>query len=496
MAKITKEHIILVLIFILVLATRLALVFPQKSFDYEAYGTLRQAEHIRDTGLPLYNDPLSYSGRTLVFPPLFEYLLAGFSFLMPLEMAAKIIPNLLFASLTLIIYLIAKQMTKNKASALLAAFFSGFVPIIYSSTNQASPYSLGLPLIFLLSYAFLKIDEKGFATWNIILAILLLLAHPSFFMLLISFLVYFLLIRITNQELSKREVEITLFTFFLALWFNLLLFKRAFFMHGIRFIWQNIPSPLLSTYFTDVSFLGIIYAVGVVPLLLGVYAIYHVLFKIKSRAATLYLSFALVSFAMLWLKLIPFTAGLLFLSINMILLSAHSTKLILVGISKSKKPGLANLFVIVAIALFVLTAITPLIITANAESKNSPPKEDMAALQWMKNNIPSNSVVLGSIEEGFLINQVAHQKNIADQNFLLINNIDQRYYDIEHIFTFRLKAEAIRLINYYDIDYIFLSTKAMEKYNITELFYADPECFELAYDSQAKVYKFLGCKVE
>jgi hypothetical protein len=77
MIKITREYWIVALIFVLVLATRLLFIIPAKSFDYEAYDVLRQAEHIKEAGMPLFNDPLSYSGRTSIFPPLFYYHALG-----------------------------------------------------------------------------------------------------------------------------------------------------------------------------------------------------------------------------------------------------------------------------------------------------------------------------------------------------------------------------------------------------------------------------------
>jgi uncharacterized membrane protein len=295
---------------------------------------------------------------------------------------------------------------------------------------------------------------------------------------------------------NKREIEIALFLFFLTIWFNLLLYKKAFLLHGIKFIWQNIPTLLLSSYFEDISFLGVISAVGVLSLLLGVYAIYHVFFKTKSQAATLYISFVFISFIMLWFKLIPFRAGLLFLSINLIILSAYGIKIILVSISKTKTPWLSGVFVLLLIILFILTSITPFVMTAKSEITKSPPHDDIKALEWIKNNTREKAVVLGRVEEGFLINYVAKRKNVADQNFLMINNIDQRYNDINLLFTLRLKSEAVRLLNDYNIDYIFLSTQSMKEYNMTKLFYADQDCFDLVYRNQAIVYKFLRCNVE
>lgn len=491
--RINKEVIILILIFCLVLGTRLFFVFQEEGFTYDAYHTLRQTEHIKQTGIPLFKDPLSYSGRTFISPPFFYYLLAGFSFILPLALVSKLISSIGFSALVFIIYMIARYITKNKTAALIAAFFAGFVPIVYTALNQVPVSSLSLVLIFLLSYTFLRIEEKGFAVLSIILTVILLLTHTSVFTLLISFLIYFLIRRIERQKLKTKEVEVILFLFFLALWFNVLLYKKAFFLHGISFIWQNIPAPLLSSYFTEISFLGVIYAVGAIPLLLGVYAVYQVFFKTKNRGASLYISFAFVSFIMLWLKLIPFKTGLLFLSMNLIVLSAYSIKMILVGIAKTKIPRLSKIITGLIIVLFVLTTLTPFFSTVKTDM---PPSQDIEALEWLKENTPEDAVILGRVEEGFLVNYIAERKNVADSNFMFIENINQRYADINHLFTLRLKSEAVRLLNKYDVGYILLSTKSMEEYGISRLFYAEEDCFELVYDEDVMIYMFLGCRIK
>ena len=207
MVKIKREHIILTLLFILVLGTRLFFVLQEERFDYNAYHALRQAEHIKQTGLPLFQDQLSYSGRTFITPPFFYYLLAVFSLILPLALIAKLIPSIAFSALIIVIYLIAKHMTKNKTAAFIAAFFSGFVLIIYTTLNQVSVYSLSLLLIFLLSYTFLRIEQKGFALLSIILTVLLLLTHPSVFILLLASWSTFLYKGLENKSLTQKKLK-------------------------------------------------------------------------------------------------------------------------------------------------------------------------------------------------------------------------------------------------------------------------------------------------
>lgn len=335
--------------------------------------------------------------------------------------------------------------------------------------------------------------RKSFSTTSIILTVLLLLTQASLFILLISFFMYLVIIMLGKEKPSRKEMEVTLFLFFLALWFNLLLYKKAFFTHGINFIWQNIPAPLLSASFQDISFIGVIYAVGVIPLLLGVYAVYHLIFKTKNRDATLYLSFALVSFIMLWLKLISFRTGLLFLSINLIILSAYALKIIFISLSKTKIPSSASISIVLIVLFFILSTLTPFV---SLIQKQTPLPQDIKALEWIRNNTEEDSVVLGSVKEGYLINYIAERKNVIDSNFMLINNINQRYKDINSLFTVRLTSEAIQLINKYDIDYLLLSNRSMREYGVNDFFYADNECFEKIYNHEALVYKFLGCEVK
>ena len=102
----TKEKTILILLFFIILSARLFFVFQETGFGYEAYNELRQTEHIKESGKPLFEDELSYSGRNFVFPPLFNYLLAMISSLFPLYLVAKIMPSIMFAGISIIIYLI------------------------------------------------------------------------------------------------------------------------------------------------------------------------------------------------------------------------------------------------------------------------------------------------------------------------------------------------------------------------------------------------------
>src|SRR3989344_254657 len=86
---------IIIALFLVVFGIRALLaLYPSHFSGDEAYFTLRQIEAVKETGLPLYDDPLSFGGRQLLFAPLFYYLMAGLSFIFPVSIVGKVLVNL------------------------------------------------------------------------------------------------------------------------------------------------------------------------------------------------------------------------------------------------------------------------------------------------------------------------------------------------------------------------------------------------------------------
>ncbi|MBN1793081.1 glycosyltransferase family 39 protein [Candidatus Woesearchaeota archaeon] len=492
MARLTREQVALGIIFLLVLGIRLAYTLPLDSYSYDAYFALRQADAIRHTGTPYFQDPLSYSGRTYLFPPLFEYVIALFALVFSVEVAAKLVTSLSFASITILAYLLSRQVTKNKTIPLVAALFTGFIPVMYFTTDSFSSQSLSLLLVFLLSYFFLRLDEEKSASFAVITSILLLLTSQDVFIFLFGLAFYFIILFLEKQKPTKREVELTVFLFFLAIWFNIILYKKALFLHGAGVLWSNMPSAILSTYFQDVSFVGILYSVGVIPLLLGIYAIYNLVFDAKNRGAHLFMGFAISSFLALWLKLVPLSTGLLFLSVNTIILSAYTMRVTQLGIAKTKMESLSTILGFIVVLLFLLTTMSPFFTYTRIEPQHP---EDLKAMAWLKENTNEDAVVLAGVEEGFMLNYLAERRNVADSNFLFVKNANQVYEDTSRMYSLRLKSEAIRLINAYDVDYVLLSKRVQESRNMTSLFYEEGACIRKVYDKGAVIYELRGCKI-
>jgi uncharacterized membrane protein len=77
----------------------------------------------------------------------------------------------------------------------------------------------------------------------------------------------------------------------------------------------------------------------------------------------------------------------------------------------------------------------------------------------------------------------------------MIPLIEQRYDDVNLIFTTPFKTDAVRKLNEYGVTHIFFSPLARQQYNITKIAYIDdPECFTLLYNGEVQIYS-VQCRI-
>ena len=485
-------YMLLGFIFIVTLGSRLYLAFQNENFEPAGYSILRNVENIRHYGIPLFNDPLSYGGRYIIFPPLFHYFLAFFNLFMPINLVGKIIPNVCASSLVIIAFFISLEITKNRQAALFTALLSGFIPIFYSKTiNTVSIYTLVIPLTFLALYFFMKItnDPQSVVPFIVVIA-LLRYTHASIVLFVFALLFYLILIYTENLKRIQPEIELILFITFVVIWSLFISYKQAFLMHGPLVVWQNIPQQILSAYFSDITLFQAIYEIGIIPIIFGVYVIYKYIFKEKNKSLYLLISFVIPIFILLWFKLIELIVGLMFLGVILVLLFGQFYKMFFTYIKKTKFSRYEWLFIVVLFISFLFTSVFPSIYYAQFENKSIVTKDEINALTWLRDNAENDSTVLATIPEGDLITYFAEKKNVADQNFLLIKDINQRYADIQTMYQSSLKTEVIRLLNQYEVNYIYFSDRAKEQYNIQQLAYlGDNSCFELVYANGPNIYR-------
>lgn len=486
------KHHYLLLIFFLVLVCRLFYAFQTPYFsNNDDYFTSRQVENIMETGMPIVYDELSYSGRTYTGSPAFYYILALFNFVMPLAMVSKIVINIFASLLVIIVYLTANELTNNKNAALFSAFISGFIPIFFKTTfNSLSIYALVFPLLFFCLYCFLKIQQPGYIYFYLISLFLLTLLSPIVILLLVGFVFYIFLLKIDRMNQSRAELEVILFSIFFVIWFLFIIYKNAFLFHGYSVIWQNVPKEVLKNYFGGITILGAIYQIGSIPLLYATYVVLQHIYKPKYRTACLFSGFAFSTVLLLWLRLIEPYIGLIFLGIISVLLFAQFYKW---SFQYWKHTHFAKLRYILFLSFFfplILTSVLPSLSYADQAVINTINDDEIAVLKWINKNTNKKTTILAPVSEGHLITGIAKRKNIADDNFILAPDAEERLLDVEKIYTALFETEAIGLLSKYDVSYILLTPEAKKRFGILELVYAsDSKCFSLVYNKTTKVYE-------
>jgi 4-amino-4-deoxy-L-arabinose transferase-like glycosyltransferase len=487
-----KQHYtyLLILVFLFALAVRLFLAFQTENFEAgDAYFNYRQVESIRQEVLPSYFDDLSYSGRTNIFPPLYYYIISFFSFIMGTTLALKIIPNIIACILVIIIYFIVLELTNKRNIALFCAFTSSFIPIFFASTiNSASIFSFTIPLIFYLVYCFMRIKEKKFLHHFLFFAFLLSLTSAISFLFILGLLIYLILVKLEYKLQNRRELEVILFVTFLTLWINVLIYKNAFLFHSYALIWQNIPTQILNAYFKQVDVIASVTNIGLVPLLLGIYAVYRYMFKERDKRTYFLMGFALAVALTLWFRLITLDIGLMFLGAILIPLLGQTLNLFFKYLDMTKIVEYKWVFWIPLVLLVVLTSLLPSIARASVNIDQSVSREELNALEWIKESTPEDAVVLSTIDEGHLITAIAERKNVADKDFILIRSPGDVFDDVEQMYTSFFKTNAVELMNKYNVDYIYFSPRAKEQFSIDALKYVEKDCFELVYNSTVEIY--------
>ncbi|MBU2639217.1 MAG: hypothetical protein KKG75_00755 [Nanoarchaeota archaeon] len=485
-----KERWVLFLIFLVVLGSRLYFVFQTPYFNDEAYLDYRIITNIAETGKPFFYDSLSYNGRDLLYSPVFHYILAFFNLLLPLNFVLKVIPSIFISLLVFVVYWLSSLLVKEKNLALFASLLSGFIPIIFINTlNNISVYTLVLPLTFYLLYLLLKVKGKKDIWKFITLSFVLALLHPSAFFFLLTVLFFMILMVSEGFEVAKIKKELILFSVFVILFIEFLIYKKAFIVHGIDIVRTNVPTQVLANYF-DFSFLDVVLKIGILLIILGLSGI--IFGWVRKREEIYLLGSLILSILILsGLKLIRLEVGLMFLGTALVIVSCVSFEILLKYLDKTRLAKRKNLVIFSFVFILIFSLVLPSFIGA---SKNidyeTPTNYEILVLNWIKENALPDITILAPIEKGHLITALAGKRNVIDSNFLLAPETSERYKDVNTIYTSRSEVKALELIRKHNVDYILIPIE-------TELntgkgsWLNDEGCFEGVFFGTPKVYKVI-----
>jgi len=491
--KSSKNWIFLILLFLFVFSLRMFISLQYDNLTYDSYFDVRQVEHILKTGIPDFNDELSYGGRIIYFSPIYDYIVAFFSLFFSIEIAIKLVSNLGMAFLVVLVYLLSYKIVKNKFSSYAASIISFIIPILFfEGLFSTSVFSIILPLIIYLFYLFIDIDVEKNVYFYIYSSSLLSAIHPISVLFLLTLLIFFIILKISGMKRKEKAIESFLASVFIILWDQLIIFKKAFFNHGVKIIYQNIPSVLLATHYPTVLLIDIMSFLGIVPFVIGCYLAYKYLFKAKNRPVFLVISLAITSLLAIWFRFVEPREGLLLLGLSFsILTSVYFAEIIAyLKITKFDYPRFTILTVLLVTIIFSASFIFLNFDKAQSEIVSNEIINDLKTLKANDEEIKGDKAVVAPIKYGHVITYFSQKPNLIDDNYLLRNDLENRIKDTDNIYISSNQIEVLELFDFYKIGYVLVDEDIKQKYKFLEhpTFYT-PECFDVIKGSMLTIYR-------
>lgn len=481
---------IVLLIFASVLFIRLYLSLSSTEFATDnSYYVIRQVEHIKDTGMPIVEDDLSNAGRRYYGPFTFYYILALFSLFMPTILASKLVLGIISSTTVFFVYLIGVRITKHEEAALLTSIMSGFIPIFLSKTIfSISIYSLVVPLFLALFYCFLRIidrksneDISSYKFYTVALVMFFSFVSVSSILFVLFLIFYLILIRIEDIKLKKDEIEISLFSIFFILWSCLIYLKDILLKEGFMTIFSSIPQLLRSEFFSEFSFINIIYILGIVPVLYGIYGLFRFSSGEQKRYVFMFSSSVYLFLFLLWIRVIEFSVGLMFLGVFLIIMLILHYDWFFTFFDKRKHiklfPLFKALFILYFLGSFALSSFFPSYSNFLKEQEKLPSELDVSFLK-MLSNVSNDSIIIAPPFEGQKIAYYANKKTIFDEVYFG-SDVQMRLVDLNKTYTTNSLSSAVYLFDKYSATHILVSERSSKFYGNFTLANLHPDCFNV-----------------
>ncbi len=474
----------LILVFLVVLGVRLFFAFQTPFFTSDtAYLQSRIVEQLAVSPNPLITDYLGWGGRFLV-ANIFHYILAFFTLFIPKFLVLKIIPNL-FASLTVFpVFLIVKQITKKNPISLFCAFLSAFVPVFFIQTfNHISTISLVIPLFFFLIYSWMRIPSVHWVITYVFGIILFAFLHPFSIVFVLGLLFYIIFSKLEGLKISVAELELLLFSICFVFWAQFLLYKNIILFHGFKVIWQNIPFALLSEHFFRLPIWGVVLQIGLFPLIVGIYVLYKLVFRTKSKDVYLFFGFACLFLILLWLQLIELFYALMLIGIVFIILLGRWLVMFDIFLKKTKIAKIKSVLFFSVLFLILASSLIPVYVGAKKELDNTISFEENEAFNWIKENTSPEDSIVAPVNFGHYIPAFAERSTVIDSVFLLQTKSEERFNDVRKILSSVLETDVVSLMDKYDAKYVLFADGK------ESVVFKNKKCFELEYDNSVKIFK-------
>jgi hypothetical protein len=404
--------------------------------------------------MPLFVDPLS-EGEKLYPLPLFSYLLAFSTLVLPEELAYALVPNALAVLLHAALFFLALELTNNRGLATLAAIASIFIPTYLAATLfTLSSLSLALPLLFLTLTLFIKLRKSKERRWHLLGATLaLLLTHPVALILLPTLVLALALATVRRANGLTIQYEYALFATALIIWAHLLYYRDSILANGFRAFQANTPSQLMGVTYGAPNIFELGLAVGLIPFGLALYAAYK---EGVARHPGIQTTIALAASAVLLVALgaVQTTTGTILFATACIPLAAVGLQHLRSYARTLHRQALGHGAGIVLVALFLFTSGLSTVVAANAYEQTVS-EDAIVAARWLRENSLPSAIVLAEPQLGSLIAHEANRRPYLGTNYHAQTDSTTRLARGETV----LRGEGIpELTRETKIEYLFTTT--------------------------------------
>ncbi len=481
-----KDVLFLIIIISLVVAIKLFLAkgMNLRFVDDASYFNMRKSLELSKNPILNFHDKLSFSGRTLIFLPGFEYLNALFLMLFNQFVVFFIIQKIFSALYLIPLYLITKRLT-DRENAAAATIIGATAPILFGPTTQnVITTNTSIAIFLTCLYATMFIKKINISLF--IISLLALIITSSLSITFILGLILYLIIASIDKIKTGVYLELTTFsgTIFILIY-------GIFFFQLIK---NNLASNIIIHKTTSyLSLLNSIYLVGFIPLIIAIIEVNKKLFnkEVKGKSQ-IYLLFATALSSMIIVAMntkgtIP---NLMVLSSIIAILTGVYMKELNIKIKKSKITKLNRKIAMTILLIILLTNSVIALVYTNSLLSRAPSKEEINSIEFIRENTHKGSTVFAKEKYGNLISY-AGRKNIIDSNLIGEDSasINMRLNDINKVMNGISEVEALKILNKYNATYLLCDKKPLyiNKYS---------KCFKEIFDNgEIKIYKVL-CSVK
>ena len=462
--------------------------------DDTSYDVLRQIDSIKQTGVPLFEDSLSYLGSSRVFNPVLYYLLVPFSYGDTPILHFQIVFQILFLFSISFLILIIQELGIKKRYAYIGASLWAVSPIsTIVNLNSLSPIVLITPVILLWIYAYIRwVKNQKTHTFYFLFFVQLILItlHPIGLISLLGMLISLFYTKIDHRIIVRKEKEVLLFLFLFAIGIYYFLYYSAFLYHGFGFFFQQgitTPQLPLSTMIMLVSQLGLI----IIPLAvysLVLYAHHH---SIVLRFSTRLLgSLCAIIFILFLIRSLSFQVMFYLITLFSIILVSILLQYVHDRLHKTKYETILYRSFMVLIFFVLVTFTISSFYYANGVISQAPSKQLLSALD-VASQLNEDSIILTPMNLAYTTMYFSDKKTLVDKDSLLKSQISQRLDLLNDAYTSSFLTPVLNKLELYDINrenvYILFDTPNLPSYITTS-------CITLLTNESDVSLYWIGCE--